>query len=84
MLIGQTKMANRVITTLGLDKIKENSSMTNTQNKLFIIKKYIMAKSASDAIKKDKKSPVDDVCIDDEWRKNNVNKPEQTVGFISK
>lgn len=28
-----------------------------------------MAKNANDAIKKDKTSPVDDVWVDDEWKK---------------
>lgn len=32
--------------------------------KRFIIRKFIMANSASDAIKRDKKSPVDEVYID--------------------
>ena len=40
-----------------------------TKHKLFIIRKYIMAKNANDAIKKDKTSPVDDVWVDDEWKK---------------
>lgn len=44
--------------------------------KLFVIKKYIKAKSASDAIRKDKTSAVDDVWIDDKWRE------EQTLKEI--
>lgn len=49
--------------------------------KQFVIRKYVMAKSALDAIKKDKITPVDDVWIDEKWKENNLNKVE---GFKSK
>lgn len=52
--------------------------------KRFIIKKYIMATSAADAIKKDKKASVEDVWVDDKWREMEdeiVNKNE--IGFKS-
>lgn len=38
---------------------------------LYVVRKYIMAESADEAIKLDKKHTVCDVWIDDEWRKNN-------------
>ena len=38
--------------------------------KLFVIRKYIMADSAKDAIKKEKEHPVDDVWIDEDFRRN--------------
>lgn len=47
--------------------------MKDTQ-KLFIIKKYVMAKSASDAIKKDPQVQIDDVWVDEDWKKENINK----------
>ena len=37
--------------------------------KRYIIRKYIYANSAKDAIQKDKKAPVDDVYVDDDWLK---------------
>ena len=37
------------------------------KQKLYIIKKYIMASSAKEAIRKDKKTDVGDVWIDDKW-----------------
>lgn len=37
----------------------------------FIVRKYIMAKDAKQAIKLDKTTPVQDVWIDDEWKKLN-------------
>jgi len=42
--------------------------------KLFVIKKYVMAKSAHDAIKKDKKTQVDDVWVHEDWHKMDVEK----------
>lgn len=43
--------------------------------KLFIIKKYIMANNAKQAIKLDKTTEVDDVWIDPDWQKNNMCAP---------
>ena len=37
--------------------------------KLFVIKKYIWAESASQALKVEKKSRADDCWIDEEWKK---------------
>jgi len=48
--------------------------------KLFVVRKYIWATSAKDDIKKDKKSPVDEVWVDDEWKKTNAFKTGK-VGF---
>lgn len=47
------------------------SQKTKNPNKRFIVRKYIMAQSASDAIKKDKLAPVFDVFIDDDFKKDN-------------
>lgn len=50
--------------------------------KQFVIKKYIMAESALQAIKLDKVTPVDDVWVDEDWKKANImNNP---VGFKEK
>lgn len=54
------------------------------KQKLFVIRKYIKASSASDAIKKDRSTPVDDVWIDDEWKKNQANQLSDAVGFSVK
>ena len=54
------------------------------KQKLFIVRKYIMATSAKQAIIKDKLTPVDDVWIDDEWKKNNPteqNNLQSAIGF---
>lgn len=40
-------------------------------DKRFIVRKYIMAQSAADAIKKDKLAPVFDVWVDEDFKKDN-------------
>lgn len=51
-------------------------------DKLYIIKKYIKAPSAAVAIRRERNHPVDDVWVDDEWRKNNTDRLADTMGFI--
>jgi hypothetical protein len=46
----------------------------NMDNKLFVVRKYIMASSAIQAIRKDKTSPVDDVWVDEDFKKDNLKK----------
>ncbi len=41
---------------------------------LYIVQKYIMAESAEEAIKKDKKHKVNEVFIDGDWKKNKIEK----------
>ena len=48
-------------------------------DKLFVIRKYILAKSASDAIRKDKTTPVDDVWVDDDFKKSSTG--ASAIGF---
>lgn len=56
--------------------------MTRTSNKKrYIIRKYVMAKSAEEALKKERKMIPDDVFIDDDWRKENPNTFESAIGF---
>ena len=43
--------------------------------KRYIVRKYIYAKSAKDAINKDKTSPVDDVWVDEKWLEAQNNLP---------
>lgn len=49
--------------------------------KLYIVRKYIMATSAKDAIKKDKTAPVDDVWADENWLRETSDKASGNVGF---
>lgn len=39
--------------------------------KRFVVRKYIYAKSAKDAILKERGAPVDDVWVDEDWKKLN-------------
>jgi len=45
----------------------------------YIVRKYILANSAQEAIDKDKKTKVHDVWIDDDYKKNN--ELESCIGF---
>lgn len=49
--------------------------------KRFIVKKYIMAKSAHDALKKERRTRPDDVWVDEEWKKDNPNQLQSAIGF---
>ncbi len=49
--------------------------------KRFVVKKYIMAKSAQDALKKERRVRPDDVWVDDEWRKENPNVLVSAIGY---
>ena len=43
--------------------------MAKKQQKLYIVRKYIMATSVKDAIKKDRTEQVDDCWLDDDYKK---------------
>jgi hypothetical protein len=47
---------------------------------LFVVRKYIMAKSAAEAIRKDKHTAVDEVWVDDDWKKNG--NLASAIGFV--
>jgi len=55
--------------------------MKKTQLKRFIVKKYIMAKSAKDALRLEKKCQPDDVWVDEDWKKDNPNQLVSAIGF---
>jgi hypothetical protein len=48
------------------------------EQKRYIIKKFVMANSCMEAIKKDKKSRVDEVFIDKDWVDPSITKK---IGF---
>lgn len=50
-------------------------------NKLFVVKVYVMATSASQAIRKSKKLKPDDVWIDEEWKKGQATQLASAIGF---
>lgn len=49
--------------------------------KLFIVKKYIMAHSAQEALKKERKTRPDDVWVDEDFRKEQKYSLESAIGF---
>ena len=51
--------------------------------KLFVIRKYVLARSAKEAIRAERKAPVDDVWLDDDWKKANVAEkdPKKQLGY---
>lgn len=53
-------------------------------NKLYVIRKYVLAKSASQAIKLEKLKCVDDCWLDEDWKKENNNKLDSSIGFLNK
>ena len=50
-------------------------------DKRFIIRKYIMAQSCQSAIRKERRTKVDDCWVDDEWKKENPNQLQSAIGF---
>lgn len=54
---------------------------------MFIIRKFVMAKSAKDAINKERKQCVDEVWLQEDWFRQHVSKSMENkneVGFQSK
>jgi len=49
--------------------------------KMFIVRKYIIASSAKEAIHKDKTTPVDDVYIDSDFQKKQFEQLASGIGF---
>jgi hypothetical protein len=48
--------------------------------KLFIVKKYVWADNAKQALKNESKQQADDVWVDEDWKKN-VSSPKDAIGF---
>lgn len=49
--------------------------------KRFVVKKYIMASCASEALRKERRVRPDDVWVDEEWIKNNPTQLISAIGF---
>ena len=52
--------------------------MRKEKEKMYVVKKYIKALSASSAIRLDKTTPVHDVWVDKDWKKNSL---ADAIGF---
>jgi hypothetical protein len=55
---------------------KPKADANSREKKRFIVRKYIYAYSALDAIKQDKKSPIEDCWVDETWENN-----KSKIGF---
>lgn len=51
------------------------------KEKLYIVRKYIMAKSAKEALKKERRIIPDDVWVSDEWLKDNKDSLTSAIGY---
>ncbi|TXG76600.1 hypothetical protein E6Q11_04335 [Candidatus Dojkabacteria bacterium] len=49
--------------------------------KRYVIRKYIFAKSAQQALKREKHIKADDVWIDDEWKRDKAFEGSSDIGF---
>jgi hypothetical protein len=52
-----------------------------TNDKLFIVRSYIKAKNAPDALRKFRKQEPDDVYVSDDWKEGKNNQLASAIGF---
>jgi hypothetical protein len=55
--------------------------MPKQPEKRFIVRKYIMATSVHEALKKERRMRPDDVWVDDDWKKENPTQLQSAIGF---
>jgi hypothetical protein len=55
--------------------------MKKNNKKMFVVRKYIMADNAKQAIRLDKTTPVDDVWIDTDFQKRQFEQLAGAIGF---
>lgn len=49
--------------------------------KLFVLRKYVLAPSAAEAIRRERRFPIDDVWLDDDWKKAHPDEVAGEMGF---
>lgn len=62
------------------------ANVLNMRKKLlkkFVIRKYVWATSAMDAIRNETKNEVHDVWLDEDWKKSQDFSPKGEIGFNS-
>jgi hypothetical protein len=52
--------------------------------KLFIVRKYVTASSAAEALRIEKRIAPDDIWLDDDWKKSQPNAGANVMGFSPK
>ncbi len=55
--------------------------MNNAGKKMFIVRKYVMAKDVCHAIKLEKTMKPDDVFIDSDWKEGKSKQLSSAIGF---
>ena len=68
-----------VLDATSANSMKRKSAKAKEQ--MYVVRKYVMAQSAHDAIAKEGKVAVRDVWLDDEWRKSQHNDLVDAIGF---
>ena len=61
-------------------EVKSNE-MKRNEDKLFIVRSYIKAKNASDALRKFRKQEPDDVYVSDDWKEGKNKELSTAIGF---
>lgn len=51
-------------------------------DKLFIVRTYVKARTAAEAIRKSRTQAPDDVYVDDDWRKGQNDRLASAIGFV--
>lgn len=51
------------------------------EQKMYVIKKYIMASSASDALRKERHTPADDCWVDEKYRESGKDNLTSAIGY---
>lgn len=49
--------------------------------KQYVIRKYVLAKNVTDALKKERDIRADEAWIDEDWKKQNPNITSKEIGF---
>lgn len=52
-----------------------------TPLKRYIVRKYILARSVSEALSKERRTKPDDAWVDEDWKKENPNQLSSAIGF---
>lgn len=55
--------------------------MKRKGDKLFILRKYVKARSVQEAIRLSKNAEWDDVYVSDDWKEGTVNQLASAIGF---
>lgn len=51
--------------------------------KMFVIRKYVMARDVKEAIKKDRLAPIDDCYVSDDWKEGKNQNLASAIGFLT-